>query len=152
MFLNHFYWAFLLQFYWLSEAVERNLGTRSAAAISNAPKLNRFFSSARVLVRAFVIFKARWTCVLNCLDHNIENLSEVIIGCCVLHNIWQMKSGSYIVKDDVLETGEKDSKKGETWISCTCVTRHSDGLCKCWQLRNDVSFLSNFVWASHQNL
>ena len=67
-------------------------------------KFNRFLSSAKVAVeRAFGILKARWRCLLNCLDHNIENLPDVIISCCVLHNICQMKGGSYIVNEDVLE-------------------------------------------------
>ena len=67
-------------------------------------KFNRFLSSARVVVeRAFGILKARWRCLLNCLDHNIENLSDVIISCCVLHNICQMKGDSCIDPDDVLE-------------------------------------------------
>ena len=67
-------------------------------------KINRFLSAARVAVeRAFVILKARWRCSLNCLDHNIENLSDVIISCCVLRNTCQMKGDSYINNDDVLE-------------------------------------------------
>ena len=33
----------------------------------------------------------------------IENLRDVIISCCVLHNICQMKGDSYIDNDDVLE-------------------------------------------------
>ena len=67
-------------------------------------KFNRFLSSAKVAVeRAFGILKARWRCLLNCLDHNIENLPDVIISCCVLHNICQMKGDSYIDNDDVLE-------------------------------------------------
>ena len=65
---------------------------------------NRFLSSARVAVRrAFRNLKARWRCLLNCLDHNIENLSDVIISCCVLHNICQIKVDSYIDNDDVLK-------------------------------------------------
>ena len=67
-------------------------------------KFNRFLSSAKVPVeRAFGILKARWRFLLNCLDHNIENLSDVIISCCVLNNICQMKGDSYTDNDDVLE-------------------------------------------------
>ena len=67
-------------------------------------KFNKFLSSARIAVeRAFGILKARWRCLLNCLDHSMENLSDVIISCCVLHNICQMKGDSYIDNDDVLE-------------------------------------------------
>ena len=35
--------------------------------------------------------------------HNIENLSDVTISCCVLHNICQMKEDSCIDNDGVLE-------------------------------------------------
>ena len=67
-------------------------------------KFSRLLSSAKVAVeRAFGILKARWRFLLNCLDHNIENLLDVIISCCVLHNICQMKGDSYIDNDDVLE-------------------------------------------------
>ena len=67
-------------------------------------KFNRFLSSARVVVeRAFGILKARWRYLLNCIDHNIENLSDVIKSCCVLHNICQMIGDSYIDNYDVLE-------------------------------------------------
>ena len=67
-------------------------------------KFNRFLSTTKVVVeRAFGILKARWRCLLNCLDHNIENLSDVIISCCVLHNICQMKGDSYIDSEDDLE-------------------------------------------------
>ena len=37
------------------------------------------------------------------MDHNIENLPDVIISCCVLHNIGQMKGDSDIDNDDILE-------------------------------------------------
>ena len=67
-------------------------------------KFNRFLSSARVAVEcAFGILKVRWRCLLNCLDHNIENLPNVIISCSVLHNIFQMKGDSYTDNDDVWE-------------------------------------------------
>ena len=67
-------------------------------------KFNTFLSSARVAVEcAFGILKARWRCLLNCLNHNIENLSDVIISCCVLHNTCLMERDSYIDNDDVLE-------------------------------------------------
>ena len=67
-------------------------------------KFSRLLSSVKVAVeRAFGILKARWRCLLNCLDHNIENLPDVIISCCVLHNICLMKGDSYIDNDDVLK-------------------------------------------------
>ena len=67
-------------------------------------KIKRFLSSARVAAeRAFGILKASWRSLLNCLDHNIENLSDVIKSCCVLRNICQIKGDSYIGNNDVLE-------------------------------------------------
>ena len=77
-------------------------------------KFNRFLSSATVAVeRTFGILKARWRCTLNCPDHNTENLSDVIISCCVLHNIFHMKGDSYIDNDDVLEhTLQREQEKG----------------------------------------
>ena len=67
-------------------------------------KFSRFLYSARVAVElAFVILKARWRCLLNCLDNNIKSLSDVIISCCVLHNIYEVTGDSYIDNDDVLE-------------------------------------------------
>ena len=67
-------------------------------------KFSRLLSSVKVAVeRAFGILKARWKCLLNGLDHNIENIPDVIISCCVLHNMCQMKGDSYIDNDDVLE-------------------------------------------------
>ena len=62
---------------------------------------NRKKSTGFAVERAFGILKARLRCLLNCLDHNIENLSDVIIRCCVLHNICQMKGHSYINNDDI---------------------------------------------------
>ena len=78
-------------------------------------KFNRFLSSARVEVeRAFEILKARWRCLLNCLDHNIENLSCVIMSCCVLHNICHMKGDSYINNYDVLEHSVQRERERRT--------------------------------------
>ena len=78
-------------------------------------KFNKFLSSARVAVeRGFGILKTRWRCLLNCLDHSIKNLSDVIISCCVLHNICQMKGDSYIDNDDVLEHTLKRERERRT--------------------------------------
>ena len=67
-------------------------------------KFNTFLSSARVAVeRAFGVLKARSRYLLNCLDHSMENLSDIIMSCCVLHNICQMKGDSFIGNDNVLE-------------------------------------------------
>ena len=108
-------------------------------------KFNRFLSSARVVVeRAFGILKARWRCLLNCLDHNIENLSDVIISSCVLRNICQMKGDSYIDNDDVLEyTLQREwerrtqRRKNVNFMHLSIRYRTcTDELCKCWQLIN----------------
>ena len=108
-------------------------------------KFNRFLSSARVAVeRAFGILKARGRCLLNFLDHDIENLSDVIISCCVLHNICQMKGDSYIDNDDVLEyTLQREwerrtqRRKSVNFMHLSIRYRtYTDELCKCWQLKN----------------
>ena len=117
-------------------------------------KFNRFLSSARVAVeRAFRILKARWRCLLNCIYHNTENLSDVTLSCSVMQNICQFKMIFFYRQwwrfRAYFTTGaeEKVSKKRGIWISCICqyVTGHSDGLCKCWQLRNVVILFSNFI-------
>ena len=53
-------------------------------------KFNRSLSSTRVVVeQAFGLLKARWRCLLKRLDNKVENVSKIIITCCVLHNICQ---------------------------------------------------------------
>ena len=73
--------------------------------LSNAEKkFNHSLSSARVTVeRAFGILKSRWRCLLKRLDNRAENISSVIITCCVLHNICQINSDFYIDDDDIVE-------------------------------------------------
>ena len=67
-------------------------------------KFNKALSSARVTFeRAFGILKAQWRCLLNNLDCQIENVSTVIIACCVLHNICQLIKDDYIDNDGILE-------------------------------------------------
>ena len=44
--------------------------------------------------RAFCILKARWRYQLNCLDHNEENVPNVIITCYILRNICQIKGNT----------------------------------------------------------
>ena len=115
-------------------------------------KFNRFLFSARVTVEcAFGILKARWRCLLNCLDHNIKNLSDVIMCCCVLHNISQMKGDSYInqqwwhfIAYFTTRAGEKDSKKGRNvnfmYLPINCGT--SWWLRKCWEMFRNKTFAS----------
>ena len=61
-------------------------------------------SSAGVTVeREFGILKARWRCLLKCLDNRIKNVTAVIMICCILHNICQMRKDEYIDKDGMLD-------------------------------------------------
>ena len=67
-------------------------------------KFNKKLSKGRVHVeRAFGILKARWRCFLKRLDNQIENVSSIVITCCVLHNICQMNKDEYIDNDGILE-------------------------------------------------
>ena len=53
-------------------------------------KFNKKPLSARVpSERAFGLLKARWRCLLESLDNQIEDISEVIISCFALHNFCQ---------------------------------------------------------------
>ena len=54
------------------------------------------------LERTIDILKARWRCLLNSLDHNKENVANVIVTCFIIHNICQIKRDSHIEYDDVL--------------------------------------------------
>ena len=48
----------------------------------------RCLSFGRAVVGGtFGIFNARWCCLLKLLYSSIENVSAIIITCCVLHNI-----------------------------------------------------------------
>ena len=65
---------------------------------------NKALSSARVTSECTSgILKAQWQCLLNNLDCQIENVSTVIIACCVLRNICQLNKGNYIDNDGMLE-------------------------------------------------
>ena len=75
-------------------------------ALTRSEKLfNKKLCSARVTIeRAFGILKARWRCLLKRLDNLLENVSAVVITCCVLHNICQMTKDDYLEQDGMLET------------------------------------------------
>ena len=67
-------------------------------------KFNKILSKGRVHVkRSFGILKARWRCLLKRLDNEIENVSSVIVTCCVLHNICQIYKDNYVDDDGHLE-------------------------------------------------
>ena len=53
--------------------------------------------------RVFGILKARWRYLLKCLDNRIKNVTAVIMTCCILHNICQMRKDEYIDKDGMLD-------------------------------------------------
>ena len=64
---------------------------------------NRNVSAARIHVeRAFGTLKVRWRILLNCLNQEIQNVSHVIISCCILHNICQIRNENFIDENDIL--------------------------------------------------
>ena len=67
-----------------------------------------FFSSSKNLMlvneRVLIIYPSDLFSVeFSSGISTIENLPDVIISCCVLHNIYKMKGDCYIDNDDVLE-------------------------------------------------
>ena len=65
---------------------------------------NRRLSASRSIVeRGFGLLKARWRCLLKRLDNEIENISDVILSCFILHNICQISQDEYLDEDDVLD-------------------------------------------------
>ena len=74
------------------------------AAILNRSqrRFNRTLSSARSTVeRAFGILKARWRILLKKLDNRFENIPEVILACCILHNLCQ-RAGEKFDDEEIL--------------------------------------------------
>ena len=55
-----------------------------------------------MLERSFGICKARWRCLLKRLD-KVENVSDVIITCFVLHNFCQINGETYLDQNGILE-------------------------------------------------
>ena len=75
-------------------------------------KFDKALSSARVTIeRAFGVLKERWRCLLKRLDNNLENIPDIILGCCVLHNITQLKGDSFIDYDDVIPQVLQDQRR-----------------------------------------
>ena len=93
-------------------------------------KFNKNLSSARVSVeQAFGLLKARWRCLLKRLDNEMENVPNVIIACCVLHNICQMRCEAYIDDDDVLSSLLREERQGRRLrAQCNQVCRDGDTL------------------------
>ncbi|XP_066934341.1 uncharacterized protein [Clytia hemisphaerica] len=65
---------------------------------------NRRLSGSRSIVeRGFGLLKARWRCLLKRLDNEIENVSDVILSCFILHNICQISQEQYLDEDNFLD-------------------------------------------------
>ena len=76
----------------------------SIALTQSEKNFNKALSSARVTVeRSFGIPKARFRCLLKRLDCQVENVSAVVITCCVLHNFCQINGENYCDEDGVLD-------------------------------------------------
>ena len=75
-------------------------------------KFNKALSSTRVTIEcAFGVLKGRWHCLLKRLDNNLENIPDIILACCVLHNITQLKGDNYIDYDDVIPQVLQDQRR-----------------------------------------
>ena len=75
-------------------------------------KFNKALSSARVTIeRAFGVLKGRWRCLLKRLDNNLENIPDIILACCVLYNITQLKGDSYTDNDDFIPQVLQDRRR-----------------------------------------
>ena len=62
----------------------------SAVLNSSQRRFNKTLSSARSTVeRALGILKGRWRILLNRLESRFDNISEIILTCCILHNFCQ---------------------------------------------------------------
>ncbi|XP_028416966.1 protein ANTAGONIST OF LIKE HETEROCHROMATIN PROTEIN 1-like [Dendronephthya gigantea] len=65
-------------------------------------RFNKTLSSARSTVeRAFGVLKARWRILLKRLDNRFENIPDVILSCCILHNFCQ-KAGEEFDDEEIL--------------------------------------------------
>ena len=76
----------------------------SANLTAKQKKFNKALSGSRVTVeRGFGILKARWRCLLKRLHAQLENTSDIIICCIVLHNICQFSGDLYVDEDGMLD-------------------------------------------------
>lgn len=58
---------------------------------------NYRLSRARMVVEcAFGRLKARWRCLLKRNDSDIANLTNIVIACCILHNICESRGDGII--------------------------------------------------------
>ena len=75
-------------------------------------KFNKALPSARVTIeRAFGVLNGHWRCLLKRLDNNLENIPDIILACCVLHNITQLKGDNYIDYDNVIPQVLQDQQR-----------------------------------------
>ena len=76
---------------WLTKPFPNNVNLNDVQR-----SFNRRLSSARVVVeRAFGVLKGRWRILLKRLDNRFANVSEIILSCCILHNICQEAGDEY---------------------------------------------------------
>ena len=60
----------------------------------------KLFSCRSSVERAFGLLKSRWRCLLKRLDSKKQNIPEIIMTCCVLHNLCQQNNDNYDNNDD----------------------------------------------------
>ena len=97
---------------WLLKPYSDN-GTLTRSEI----KYNRTLSSARSVVeRAFGILKACWRCLLKRLDNRTRNVVDIIITCCVLHNICE-ENGDEVEDEDFIARVIECEQQGNVAIN-----------------------------------
>ena len=90
-------------------------------------KFNKALSSARVTTEhAFGVLKGCWRCLLKWLDNNLENIPDIILACCVLHNITQLKGDNYIDYDDVIPQVLQDQRRARDIFITKYVSKVKD--------------------------
>ena len=103
---------------WLMKAFVNN-----GRLTSEQNTFNYRLSKARVVVEhAYGRLKGRWRCLLKRLDIDVDDVSEVVAACCVLHNICEVK-GDEDWAEDVEEVGNVSSAS-----SCNITQPSSDSI------------------------
>ena len=88
-----------------------------AAAVSQEEKkFNQLLSGSRVTVeRGIGVLKCRWRILLKRLDAVIENVSNVVIACVVLHNSFQFMCDQYEDEDGLLNKLIRKKREASKW-------------------------------------